>query len=97
MSPDRQRYRDTRDLVEDSIEILARHRGKWLGDDLAAIGLLVSLVDEAERQLSERVTTARSNDHSWVDIANALGGIPTEVRMRFDGRSPVDRNWLHGQ
>ena len=45
MSPDRRPYSDIRDLVEDSLEILAERRSSWLGDDLAAIALLASLIE----------------------------------------------------
>jgi hypothetical protein len=40
--------------MDESLEIRTRLRGKWSGDDLAAIGLLVSLVDEAEQQVADR-------------------------------------------
>jgi hypothetical protein len=76
--------------------MLAERRGRWLGDDLAAIALLASLIDEAERQLAERVDTPYGNAHCWDNIAQALGTTSVEVRMRFDGRSPVARAWLHG-
>jgi hypothetical protein len=70
-------------------------RGKWLGDDLAAIALLASLIEEGERQLVERVDAARSKDYRRDDVAQALDTTATEVRMRFDGRSPVPRARLH--
>lgn len=94
MSKDRRPYSDIRDLIADSLEMLSERRGKWLGDDLAAIALLASLVEEAERQLAERVRAARSNERCWDDIARALGTTATEVRMQFDGRSPIPRAWL---
>ena len=84
-------YSDIRDLVEGSLEMLAERRGRWLGDDLAAIGLLASLIEEAERQFAERVDTAHGNDYCWDDIAQTLGTTATEVRMRFYGQSPVAR------
>ncbi len=96
MSPERRPYSDTRGLLEDSLEILAQLRGKWPGDDLAAIGLLAALIEDAEQMLAERVTSARGHDHSWHDLAQALDTAPAEVRMRFDGRSPLTRSWLHG-
>lgn len=68
------------DLASHSIGLLAPDPSLLY---LAAIGLLVSLVDEAEQQVS------------WPDIAQALGTTPTEVQMRFDGRSPAARGWLH--
>src|SRR6266496_4016119 len=96
MNPDRRPYSDIRDLVEDSLEILAERRSSWLGDDLAAIALLASLIEEAERQLAERVDTVCGNGHCWDDIAQALGTTLAEFRMRFDGRAkprtPRDRD-----
>jgi hypothetical protein len=71
--------------------MLAERRGRWLGDNPAAIGLLASLIEEAGRQLAERVDTAYGNDHCWDNIAQELGTTSAEVRMRFDGRSPVAR------
>ena len=60
VSPDRQPYSDTRELIEDSLEVLAQLRGKWLGDDLVAIALLAGLMDEAERTRAGRVAAARA-------------------------------------
>lgn len=96
MDAKRQPYSDVREIVEESLGILAKLRGKWLGDDLAAITLQADLTEEAERQLADRVSAARGNDCCWDDIAQALGTTAAEVRMRFDGRSPVTKAWLHG-
>ena len=79
MGAKRQPYSDTREIISESLEILARLRGKWLGDDLAAIALLAGLTEEAERQLADRVIAARGNDCRWDDIAQALGTTATEV------------------
>src|SRR5262249_42059251 len=54
----------------------AERRGAWLGDDLAAIALLASLIEQAERCLPELVTSARLNGHSWDQIARALATRP---------------------
>ena len=46
---------DTYDLIDDALYQLAERRGKWLGDPIAAITLLASLIDQAERMLPEHV------------------------------------------
>ena len=58
---------------------LADRRGTWLGDDLAVIALLASLIDQAERCLPELVTTGRLNGHAWDHIVRALTIGPDEA------------------
>jgi hypothetical protein len=74
---------------------LAERRGIRLGDDLTAITLTASLIDQAERFPPELVTSARLNGHTWHDIAQALATSPDdEARRRFDPDSPVaDGRW----
>ena len=48
---------------------LAERRSAWLGDDLTAITLVASLIDQAERFLPELIASARLNGHTWNDIA----------------------------
>ena len=85
---------DTYDLIDDALATLAERRGAWLGDDLTAITLLASLIDQAERCLPELVTNARLNRHTWDQIARALATSPSEARLRFDPESPVaDPRW----
>lgn len=85
---------DTFDLIDDAVAALADRRGVWLGDDLRSIALIVSLIQQAERWLPQLVHDARANDHSWTDIARALGTNPAEARLRFDPESPIaDGRW----
>jgi hypothetical protein len=56
---------DTHDLIDDALAELARRRGAWLGDDIIAMTLIASLIDQAERFLPEMVANARLNGHSW--------------------------------
>jgi hypothetical protein len=85
---------DTYDLTGDALARLAERRGAWPGDDLAAITLLASLIDQAERCLPELVTSARLNGHSWDQIARVLATSPDEARLRFDPESPIaDPRW----
>ena len=85
---------DTFDLIDNALYTLAERRGAWLGDDLTAIILLASLIDQAERCLPELVTNARLNGHSWHQIARALATSPEEAQLRFDPQSPVaDPRW----
>jgi hypothetical protein len=85
---------DTYDLIDDALARLADRRAAWLGDDLTAMTLLASLIDQAERCLPELVTSARLNGHTWDQIARALATSPDEARLRFDPESPVaDPRW----
>ena len=73
---------DTYDLIDHALHQLAERRGAWPGDDLTAITLTASLIDQAERFLPELVTSARLNGHTWHDIAQALATSPDEARRR---------------
>lgn len=85
---------DTFDLIDDALATLAERRGAWLGDNLTAITLLASLIDQAERCLPELVTNARLNGHTWEQIAQALATSPGEAHLRFDPESPIaDPRW----
>lgn len=85
---------DTHDLVDDALAELARRRGAWLGDDITAMTLIASLIDQAERVLPEMTTNARLNGHTWDEIARAIGTSPEETHLRFDPESPVaDPRW----
>ena len=85
---------DTYDLIDDALFALAERRGAWLGDDLTAITLLASLIDQAERCLPDLVTSARLNGHTWDEIARALATSPGQARLRFDPESPIaDTRW----
>ena len=80
---------DTWDLVEDALRQLAARRERWLGDPLAAITMLASLINQAERMIPELAADARKNRASWADIATALGTSPEQAELRYSPRSPV--------
>lgn len=85
---------DTHDLIDDALAGLAGRRGAWLGDEITAMTLIASLIDQAERFLPEMVTNARLNGHSWDEIARAIGTSPEEAHLRFGPDSPVaDPRW----
>jgi hypothetical protein len=85
---------DTYDLIDAAVAALAGRRGTWLGDDIAAMALIASLIDQAERWLPQRMHDARANGHSWDEIARALATSPVEARLQFDPQSPVaDGRW----
>jgi len=85
---------DTYDLIDGALYALAERRGAWLGDDLTAITLIASLIDQAERFLPELVTNARLNGRTWDQIAQALATSPEEARLRFAPQSPIaDTRW----
>ena len=93
-SPEPHSGDDTYDLIDDAVAALAERRGTWLGDDIAAIALIASLIDQAERELPQDVHDARANGHNWEQIARALAASPAEARLRFDPQSPVaDGRW----
>jgi hypothetical protein len=82
---------DTYALIDDALAALAERRGAWLGDDLAAITLIASLIEQAERFLPELVTSARLNGHTWDQNAAALATSPEQAQLRYgdESRSPA--------
>ena len=52
-------------------------------EDLRAIGMALTDVDEAENRLVAAVAAARDNDRSWTDIASILGVSRQAARQRF--------------
>ncbi len=85
---------DTYAVIDDALAALAGRRHCNLGDDMEMLGLLASLIDQAERCLPELVTNARANGASWRRIAQMLGTSPEEARLRFSPDSPVaDTRW----
>ena len=64
-SPEPRSGDDTYDLIDDAVTALAERRGTWPGDDIAALALIASLIDQAERWLPQHVHDARANGHSW--------------------------------
>ena len=57
---------DTRDSIEDSLELLARRQAKYPGDNLVAIRLLADLVYETEAALAQRIARAMASGASWL-------------------------------
>lgn len=85
---------DTFDVIDDALTALAQRKGLWLGDDIVLIGLLASLIAQAERCLPEAVFTAVENGASWDEIATLLATSPHEAWLRFDPDSPIaDGRW----
>ena len=85
---------DTYDLIDNALSALAQRRGIWLGDELATITLLTSLIDQAQRWLPQLVHDARANNHSWAQIAQALATNPDDARLHYDPDSPLaDTRW----
>ena len=74
---------DTYDLIDGALYQLAERRKAWLGDPVAAITLLASLIDQAERMLPDNVFTARDHGASWHDIAAALATSPEQAELRY--------------
>src|SRR5260221_10050901 len=80
--------------IDNALYALAERRGAWLGDDLTAITLIASLVDQAERFLPELVASALLNGHTWHEIAAALATSPEQAQLRYGPQSPIaDTRW----
>ena len=85
---------DTYDLIDNALYQLAERRHRWLGDPIAAITLLVSLIDQAERMIPMFAAEAHANGATWTDIATALGTSPEQAELRHSPDSPVaDSRW----
>ena len=85
---------DTYDLIDDALLQLAVRRHAWLGDPLAAITLLASLIDQAERMIPLLAVEARDNGATWHDIAAALATSPEQAELRYSDDSPIaDSRW----
>jgi site-specific DNA recombinase len=85
---------DTYDLIDQALYQLAERRKAWLSDPIAAVTLIASLIDQAERFLPEHVLEARANGATWTDIAAALATSPEQAELRYDPDSPVaDARW----
>ena len=85
---------DTCDLIDGALYQLAERRGRWPGDPVAALTLLASLIDQAERMIPEHVLEARDDGATWHQIATALGTSPEQAELRYNPDSPVaDNRW----
>ena len=85
---------DTYDLIDNALTELAARRGTWLGDPLAAITLLASLIDQAEKMIPVLAAEARDHDATWHDIATALATSPEQAELRYSPDSPMaDSRW----
>ena len=80
---------DTYDLIDGALYQLAERRGRWLGDPVAAITLLASLIDQAERMIPMFATEAHAMGATWAGIATALGTSPEQAELQYSRRSPV--------
>ncbi|MDQ6740558.1 MAG: hypothetical protein M3021_09415 [Actinomycetota bacterium] len=85
---------DTYAVIDDALTALAGRRGRNLGDDLEVIGLIASLIDQAECFLPQLVTDALANGATWHQIAHLLGTSPDAARLRYSPDSPIaDGRW----
>jgi len=58
-------------------------------EPLVAIRALATIEVEAKRVLTEMVEEARKSDHTWVQIAEALGVTRQAAQARFSGADGV--------
>ena len=83
---------DTYDLIDQALYQLAERRKAWLSDPVAAITLLASLIDQAERMIPMFATEAHATGATWAGIATALGTSPEQAELRYSPDSPVAGN-----
>jgi hypothetical protein len=79
----REPWSDTRDLIEDSLGLLARRQARYPGDDLVAICLLADPVSQTEAALAQRL----GQRGQLAGHRRGAGRTVTEVRRRYDGPS----------
>ena len=85
---------DTYDLIDNALAQLAERRNAWLGDPLATITLIASLIDQAGRMLPEFVLEARDHGATWHQIATALATSPEQAELRYHPDPPTaDTRW----
>ena len=85
---------DTYDLIDHALHQLAERRNAWLGDPIAAITLIASLTDQAERMIPVLAAEALDNGATWHDIATALATSPEQAELRYSPDSPIaDSRW----
>jgi hypothetical protein len=83
-------------VIDDATADLGGRRGVWMGDARVMIHLVVSIIEQAERCLSELVAEARVEDRcGWEDIGLLLGISAEQAWARFAAESAAaDRRWL---
>jgi predicted YcjX-like family ATPase len=89
-TPARRGERETQDVVK-GVQRMIRAVGRRVaGEDIEDLPLLVSLVEEAERQLQLAVTQQRHDlGRSWSQIGAGLGMSKQAAQQRF-GRVTAD-------
>ena len=84
---------DTHDLIDNALAEFAERRDAWLGNDLTAITLITSLIDQAERFLPEMVTSA-STDTPGTRLPARSVPAPTRPACDSTPNPPVaDPRW----
>jgi hypothetical protein len=74
---------DSSRVLEHAVASLGTLRDlDWLGDATATIHLLASIITQAEHDLPGAIDLARQQDHTWFDIAQALGTSVGVARRR---------------
>lgn len=71
-------------ILDEAIRLLTLFRSPLsLGDALAELHAMVSLLAELQNTVSATVATARDQDHTWQDIARQLQITPAAARRRY--------------
>lgn|SRR5581483_4535887 len=69
-------------LEEALVELTLLRSPLQLGDGLAELHALVSLLAQIKAWLPEMAAEARDQDYTWADIAEQLGVSPTTAKRR---------------
>jgi hypothetical protein len=59
-------------------------------EPLVAIRALATIESEAKKVLADMVEEARKNEHTWAEIAEALGVTRQAAQARFGGGDSID-------
>jgi hypothetical protein len=78
-------------LDEAAVELTLLRSPMQLGDCLADLHAMVSLLAQIHAWLPVVVAGARDQGHSWSDIAEQLGVTPASARRRYSPYITMDR------
>jgi hypothetical protein len=87
---------DSASVLDEAVETLMTLRSPMLsGDAGAELHALVSLIDQAKRELASVVADARDQEHTWAEIARQLGCSRLSAIVRYapnskNRRRPLD-------
>ncbi len=75
-------------VLQTAVADLAARHGALLHDPLAMLEILTALTTRARQVQAELVADARTNGHTWTQIADALGVSPHHARTHHNREEP---------